>query len=65
MLCRQQAFVLPTRCATLAATGPNVAPGERRLAVTRYESPDGRLRLFRGDSHRLHPITSGSVGERV
>ena len=30
--------------------------------MTRYESRDGRLRLFRGDSHRLHPITSGSVG---
>src|SRR6266508_954087 len=43
-------------------TVPNVAPGERRLAMTRYESRDGRLRLFRGDSHRLHPITSGSVG---
>src|SRR5437867_3735017 len=30
--------------------------------MTLYESHDGRLRLFRGDSHRLHPITSGSVG---
>src|SRR3989449_9815221 len=30
--------------------------------MTRYESRDGRLRLFRGDSHRLHPITTGSVG---
>ncbi len=30
--------------------------------MTRYESRDGRLRLFCGDSHRLHPITSGSVG---
>src|SRR3989454_9800762 len=30
--------------------------------MTRYESSDGRLRLFRGDSHGLHPIASGSVG---
>ena len=30
--------------------------------MTRYESRDGRLRLFRGDSHRLHPIRSGSIG---
>src|SRR5215510_13381700 len=30
--------------------------------MTRYESRDGRLRLFRGDSHRLDPITSGSIG---
>jgi DNA modification methylase len=30
--------------------------------MTRYESRDGRLRLFRGDSHCLHPIASGSVG---
>ncbi len=30
--------------------------------MTCYESRDGRLRLFRGDSHHLHPITSGSVG---
>ena len=29
--------------------------------MTRYESRDGRLRLFRGDSHFLHPVTSGSV----
>src|SRR5262245_60191573 len=30
--------------------------------MTRYESRDGRLCLFRGDSHRLHPIVSGSIG---
>ena len=30
--------------------------------MTLYESRDGRLRLFRGDSRRLHPIVSGSVG---
>jgi DNA modification methylase len=30
--------------------------------MTRYESRDGRLRLFRGDSRHLHPIVSGSVG---
>ena len=30
--------------------------------MTRYESRDGRLRLFRGDSRRLKPIPSGSVG---
>ena len=30
--------------------------------MTRYESADGRLRLFRGDSHRLHPIATASVG---
>ena len=30
--------------------------------MTRYESRDGRLRLFRGDSHCLQPITTGSVG---
>ncbi len=33
-----------------------------RGAMTRYESRDGRLRLFRGDSRRPHAITSGSVG---
>src|SRR3989442_10704908 len=37
-------------------------PRDRRLAMTRYESRDGRLRLFGGDSPRLHPITTGSVG---
>jgi len=37
-------------------------PRDRRLTMTRYESRDGRLRLFRGDSHCLHPITTGSVG---
>ena len=30
--------------------------------MTRYESGDGRLRLFRGDSRRLGPIATGSVG---
>jgi DNA modification methylase len=30
--------------------------------MTRYESRDGRLRLFRGDSQDLSPIRSGSVG---
>ena len=30
--------------------------------MTRYESRDGRLRLFRGDSRRLHPIPTASVG---
>ena len=30
--------------------------------MTRYESRDGRLRLFRGDSRRLDPIASESVG---
>ena len=30
--------------------------------MTRYESRDGRLRLFRGDSRHLHPIISGSIG---
>jgi DNA modification methylase len=30
--------------------------------MTRYESRDGRLCLFRGDSRRLDPIASGSVG---
>ena len=30
--------------------------------MTRYESRDGRLRLFRGDSRHLHPIMSGSIG---
>jgi len=30
--------------------------------VTRYESRDGRLRLFRGDSQCLDQLTSGSVG---
>jgi DNA modification methylase len=30
--------------------------------VTRYESRDGRLILFRGDSRRLDPIATGSVG---
>ena len=30
--------------------------------MTRYESRDGRLCLFRGDSRRLAPIASGSVG---
>jgi DNA modification methylase len=29
--------------------------------MTRYESRDGRLRLFRGDSRRLGPIATGSV----
>jgi DNA modification methylase len=29
--------------------------------MTRYESRDGRLRLFRGDSRRLEPIETGSV----
>ena len=31
-------------------------------AMTRYESRDRRLRLFRGDSHHLDPIMSGSIG---
>ena len=30
--------------------------------MTRYESRDGRIRLFRGDSRRLGPIAAGSVG---
>jgi hypothetical protein len=30
--------------------------------MTCHESRDGRLRLFRGDSRHLQPITSGSVG---
>jgi len=30
--------------------------------MTRYESRDGRLRLFRGDSRRLDPIPTASVG---
>jgi len=30
--------------------------------MTRYESRDGRLRLFGGDSHRLHPIIRGASG---
>ena len=30
--------------------------------MTRYESRDRRLRLFRGDSRHLHPIVSGSIG---
>ena len=30
--------------------------------MTRYESRDGRLCLFRGDSRRLHSIMSGSIG---
>lgn len=30
--------------------------------MTRYESRDGRLRLFRGDSRRLDPVATGSVG---
>jgi DNA modification methylase len=30
--------------------------------MTRYESRDGRLLLFRGDSRRLGPIPAGSVG---
>ena len=30
--------------------------------MTRYERRDGRLRLFRGDSRRLDPISSGTVG---
>lgn len=29
--------------------------------MTRYESRDGRLRLYRGDSRRLDPIPTGSV----
>jgi DNA modification methylase len=29
--------------------------------MTRYESRDGRLRLYRGDSRRLDPIGTGSV----
>jgi DNA modification methylase len=30
--------------------------------MTRYESRDGRVRLFRGDSRNLAPIPTGSVG---
>jgi DNA modification methylase len=30
--------------------------------VTRYESRDGRLCLYRGDSRRLRPIATGTVG---
>ena len=30
--------------------------------MTRYESRDGRIRLFRGDSRRLGPIPTASVG---
>jgi DNA modification methylase len=30
--------------------------------MIRYESRDGRLNLFRGDSRRLHPIPTASVG---
>jgi DNA modification methylase len=30
--------------------------------MTRYESRDGRIRLFRGDSRRLGPIPAASVG---
>src|SRR5262245_458152 len=29
--------------------------------MTGYESKDGRVRLYRSDSRRLSPITSGSV----
>ena len=35
---------------------------EPRRVMTRYESRDGRIRLFRGDSRRLAPIAASSVG---
>ena len=35
---------------------------EPRRVMTRYESRDGRIRLFRGDSRRLGPIAAASVG---
>jgi DNA modification methylase len=36
--------------------------GSSVRAVTRYESRDGRLRLFQGDSRRLDLIPTASVG---
>jgi len=57
---------LPTSRTGAAARGHRIEAGPpddaRRRAMTRYESANGRLRLYRGDSRRLDPIATGSVG---